>query len=288
MCNYTTPEAFQLNATMISDAEAGSSPMIRTVALDGQGIVSFASLIQGESGNIEHPQSITECQISFCAKVYRNASVASGKFAAEVQTYRLTNRGAGDETYRPGQDFPATLNSTFSVEHDPTFSLTRFLVSVLNTGNLDTCSGGCVDTPGNALSFGIAMLNQPSIPHVAENLANSLTNVIRNSSTMNATQVIGKSYQQVQFIGVRWEWIIFPASLILLSLVILVITMSQSHNSVSMTWRSSPLAMLFHPLQGWSEDEMCLDSAPEMEKLSKKMHGQLRSNQDGALRIVKS
>lgn len=48
------------------------------------------------------------------------------------------------------------------------------------------------------------------------------------------------------------------------------------------------MAMLFHPLQGWSEDEMCLDSTPEMEKLSKKMHGQLRSNQDGAFRIVRT
>ncbi|KAG9762448.1 hypothetical protein KCU73_g1910, partial [Aureobasidium melanogenum] len=288
MCNYTTPGAFQLNATMVSNAEVGSIPMIRTVAQDGQGIVSFASLIQGESGDIEHPQSITECQLSYCAKVYRNAWVASGKFAAEVQNYSLTNKGIDDPTYSPGHDFPASLNSTFSVEYDPLSSLTRFLVSVLNTANLDTCSGDCIDKPGDALSFGIAMLNQPSIAHVAENLASSLTNVIRNSSTMNATQVIGKSYQQVQFIGVRWEWIIFPSSLILLSLGILVITMSQSHNSVSMTWRSSPLAMLFHPLQGWSEDEMCLDSAPEMEKLSKKMHGQLRSNQDGAFKIVRS
>lgn len=277
-----------MNATEVDDDYASKSPMIRTVAREGQGIISFASLVPGKNGTMDHPQSITECQLSYCAKVYRKASVTSGKFAADVQSYILTTRGLDDPIYLPGHDFPVSLNSTFSVEFDPTFSLTSFLVSVLNTGNLDTCYGGCLNMPGDALSFGIAMLNQPSIPHVAENLARSLTNVIRNSSTMNATQVIGQSYEQIQYIGVRWEWIIFPSALILLSLIILVITMLQSHNSVSMTWRSSPLAMLFHPLQGWSEDEMCVDSTPEMEKLSKKMHGQLRSNQDGAFRIVKS
>lgn len=133
--------------------------MIRTVAQDSQGIVSFASLIQGESGDTEHPQSITECQLSYCAKVYRNAWVASGKFAAEVQNYSLTNKGIDDPTYSPGHDFPASLNSTFSVEYDPLSSLTRFLVSVLNTANLNTCSGDCIYKPGDALSFGIAMLN---------------------------------------------------------------------------------------------------------------------------------
>lgn len=131
--------------------------------------------------------------------------------------------------------------------------------------------------PGEAptLSFGAAMLNQPSILSFAEKLAVSLTNAIRALDTGDTQQAVGRSSVTIQYIRVRWIWLILPATVVLLGIVLLAGTIHQSCRSRVAIWESSPLAILFHPLQGWSEADLNHVAEGEMEKSAKVMWARL-------------
>lgn len=82
--------------------------------------------------------------------------------------------------------------------------------------------------------------------------------------------------------------VVFARKHILLGLLLLLITMVESHRAKALVWKCSPLALLFHPLEGWTNGEMNHSSKREMKKTAKKMRGQLLPSDDIGLRIVKS
>ncbi|THW43298.1 hypothetical protein D6D21_05429 [Aureobasidium pullulans] len=124
--------------------------------------------------------------------------------------------------------------------------------------------------------------------HVANDIATSLTNAIQNLTTDDTIQQSGDSIYQVQYIQVQWIWLAFPATVVLLGLLLLLATMVQSHLDKALVWKYSPLALLFHPLQGWNDDDLDHVSKHEMEKSAKGMRGQLMQGDNSGLRIVRT
>lgn len=131
------------------------------------------------------------------------------------------------------------------------------------------------------------MLNDPTISDMGDSLAKGLTNIIRNMSTLYTNQFPALSYVQVQYIQVRWQWLIFPASIVILGLFLLVFTIVQSHLSATEIWKISSLALLFHPLQGWSDEDLNKDGRSEMMESAKLMRGQLVYTEDAGYRMVR-
>lgn len=169
-------------------------------------------------------------------------------------------------------------------------TLAEFLTGLLNTGSVTQYAGIQADS-AELFSIGTAILSNPSIPYMALNIADGLTNTVRNLTNLTNDYIIqnhGDSTVQVQYIHVRWAWLSLPASIILLGLLLLLITMVESHRAKALVWKCSPLALLFHPLDGWTNEEMNHSSKREMEKCAKSMRGQLLPGDDVGLRIVKS
>ncbi|KAF1952530.1 hypothetical protein CC80DRAFT_479340 [Byssothecium circinans] len=77
-----------------------------------------------------------------------------------------------------------------------------------------------------------------------EKLATAITNVMRSNPTVD--RVIGDAFSMEAYVLVRWEWLILPLSLLLLSLLFLVATMKKT--SKEGVWKTSAIATLLYGL----------------------------------------
>jgi hypothetical protein len=297
-CNYTTPSGFTLQGYLFETSEEERwATRINTTARRGSEtsstLVDFATLTQ----NWTSLSNITECSLSWCAKVYRNATTQNSLFSVDIDQYPLEYLGyypvevdtGIDVAYnglKTGDGFPSSMNGTFTIQSGNSDSLSKFLVTLLNAGTFleYELSGG----QENKFSLGTVMLGNPSTEYMANNIATSLTNVIQNITTGKAIQNRGYSTFAVQHIQVRWIWLSFPATIVLLGVLLLLLTMLQSHLSKAPVWKCSPLALLFHPLQGWSQEELNHASKREMERRAKGMRGQLLESEHVGVRIIKA
>lgn len=266
-----------------------------------QSLITFATLTMTEALRSQrHPVTeITECRLDWCAKVYQNSGVKDRTFLTSVDNYPLVHIGHWKNNSFLGplpptftvlqadSRFPAGLNSTFTTQERNVRSLAEFLVLALRSGNLTGTSGGAGVMDAPSFSFGAAMLDQPSIPFIAERLATSLSNAIRNLTDKHTEHVQGQSLVVVQYIRVRWIWLVLPSVIILLGFLLLVITIWESRRAGAMMWKCSPLALLFHPLRGWSDAELDCADAGDMKKAAKTMQAQLTNDEDSNLRIIR-
>jgi hypothetical protein len=305
VCNYTTPSNFTLQSHTLDWAPSNSSlqeiflTRINTTAQTTYNysteIISFATLLLDWNKSLD----IHECSLSWCAKVFRNATAQGSLFSVHVDEYPLQLGGYWFEpvgeaeylTYEAQADFPTSFNSTFTIQSTNAYALSSFLISVLDTGSFIEYhfqSGRDMIGMADPFSMGPAMMNNPSIPYMSDRIAISLTNVIRNFTSDYIIHNLGDSVVQIQYISVGWEWLAFPASVVLLGILLLLTTMIQSHRENALVWKCSSLALLFHPLQGWDDGEMARTSKKEMDKCAKGMRGQLSQSDDAGLRIIKA
>ncbi|KAH0381996.1 hypothetical protein KCU92_g6597, partial [Aureobasidium melanogenum] len=302
ICNYTTPGGFALQTSFFdTSAIQQYGTRLDTAAQTNYSaeteLMKFATIVKG--GLYDITPEIFECTLSWCAKVYQNITAQGASLFAQTNDYPLSFKGnwfegSGDQAayavYEAGSGFPASLNATFTIQVANLETLAKFLTGLLNTGSVTQYAGIQADS-AELFSIGTAILSNPSIPYMALNIADGLTNTIRNLTNLTNDYIIrhhGDSTVQVQYIHVRWAWLSLPASIILLSLLLLLITMVESHRAKALVWKCSPLALLFHPLQGWTNGELEHNSKSEMEKCAKSMRGQLLPGDDVGLRIVKS
>jgi len=306
LCDYTTPGGFSLQRYSLDMLKYTS---INTTARYRQHdrfspkvadpiLISFASLVWHGDVYIR-PASITECTLSWCGKMYKNATARNGKFLADVEEYALRySRSYNEGSSRipriwhvlETQDRNLTKgsNSTFAIRDTNWQSFAAFIYTALMTGT-SVGYGQAVVLPDSygAFNIGNLMLNNPTISDMGESLAKGLTNIVRNMSTTYTEQFPGVSHVQIQYIQVRWQWLIFPASIVFLGLFLLVFTIVQSHLSGTEIWKISALALLFHPLQGWRDEDLDKDSRSEMMRSAKSMRGQLVYTEHAGYRIVR-
>jgi len=244
---------------------------------------------------------VTECTIDWCAKVYRNASLRDRQFSAYVEEYPLLYSGFWKDNsvigpvqpefslLKANSSISAGLNLTFAVQRMNAKSLANFVVRALRSGNL-TESSGDAGVPGetSSLSFGAAMLDQPSISFVADKIAVSLTNAIRGLTTEYTQQAEGQSFVTTQYIRVRWVWLILPSAVVFLGIVLLGATIYESRRASIAVGKSSPLALLFHPLEGWSDTELNDVGLGDMGKSAKAMSARLTVKDGQSWRISRT
>jgi hypothetical protein len=85
-----------------------------------------------------------------------------------------------------------------------------------------------------------------------------------------------------RYVNVRWNWIAFPAALILLALVFLVMTIFQNRRNGAMLWKSNSLANFYHPLT--KDGRNALQSgktAEEAEQIAESMKVQWKQTDSG-------
>jgi hypothetical protein len=302
VCNYTTPSNFTLQShdfnmdpdmrflTRMNTTTTWTSQTNQTTSNDSAEIIGFATLLLDQDQSFD----IHECSLSWCAKVFRDATAQGSLFSVHLDDYPLNYEGywlgpvqQAYGVYEAQSGFPTSLNSTFTVQGSNAQDLSEFLANVLATGSVTEYFYQSVG-PSDTFKLGDAMMKNPSTLYMADSIAISLTNAIRNLSSDYISHNLGDSAVQIQFISVRWKWLAFPASIVLLGILLLLTTMIQSHRENALVWKCSTLALLFHPLQGWNDREMARTSKKEMDKCAKGMRGQLSQSDDAGLRIIKA
>ncbi|KAG9526836.1 hypothetical protein KCV07_g325, partial [Aureobasidium melanogenum] len=201
ICNYTTPGGFALQTSFFdTSAIQQYGTRLDTAAQTNYSaeteLMKFATIVKG--GLYDITPEIFECTLSWCAKVYQNITAQGASLFAQTNDYPLSFKGnwfekSGDQAayavYEAGPGFPASLNATFTLQVANMETLAEFLTGLLNTGSVTQYAGIQADS-AELFSIGTAILSNPSIPYMAENIATGLTNTIRNLTNLTNNYII--------------------------------------------------------------------------------------------------
>jgi hypothetical protein len=262
----------------------------------GQPAVALNFSVMMTNDTWQRPR-ITACTLNYCAWVYEN-STAKGqdfnvgnlnKYILGYEHIQRTENGPGGNfresnfTFRAnGTGFPSDKhNDTFLVYGVADNELTGHLSTILDSTSYDYHS--TTYSPDKTPGLGEAMLANPNITELADRMATSLTNVLRQYEN---TQAVGTAWESVAFIHVEWVWLTLPAVAVLGASVVLIMTLIQNRRTV--LWKSSVLPYSFRALQGWEDTEFDMETLEEIRERAKEMTGQLVGDVNERVRLVKS
>jgi len=255
---------------------------------------------------------------SFCEKTYtgvRTADpVSKGQLDSKIE---ITSRPlefrsvANTSIHSSFTDFllsTADNSSSYTVTKASEDGLKKYLASVLRrtafkyTASSSRSLGYTYDT---AMNVDFLFQNSDSLELIANNLADTLTNLIRNDNTGDnnaATKTTGTAFGTEQFVVIRWEWLILPVLETLLTSVLLIVCIIQTSVRVTTGYgtqgkqpqpllKESVMAYLAYPLIGWTEDEVAVrgkQTAGKLEDLAKGMNARFAVDDAGRWRFWRS
>jgi hypothetical protein len=95
-----------------------------------------------------------------------------------------------------------------------------------------------------------------------ERVATAMTNAVR-SNAKSSIPLIGPAYNKIQIVSVKWEWLIFPFVLLLLSLTFLVCTIRKTSRDTSIgVWKTSALPSLIYGLPDGARSKFTPSGSP--------------------------
>lgn len=164
-------------------------------------------------------------------------------------------------------------NDTFTINLDDTRNLKNYLQQLF------TLSAGV----GRAAFISPIFLDT-NITKTIDNLAQSMTRFIRTGR--NSTTLTGEAETTAPYYVVRWNWMIFPTSIILLGNALLATCIIMNTKAHAPLWKSSSLALLFHPVKSAEENKNQNLTVCEMEQIATKMRVQLTAHEDGGVKFI--
>lgn len=231
----------------------------------------------------DFPVRMTRCRLYFCAQHYESTSIQNGVMSSETgSSTPLTMKAnvSGDNVGIADED----ASTRFHIGSNSSNALSSMVQDLIQPGPI-------VD---NFVMPFIAKSNS-SRPFV-ESIAEVLTALIRSSQTNPQVENFsGQAFGQITYVRVRWEWLIMPLSIVLLSMLFLVLTVAQNRNG-DHRFKSSILAALFHGLEGWNADELRVEKRKGDKKerdstlliKADRMKVVLRKNDEGVLKFIKT
>lgn len=149
---------------------------------------------------------------------------------------------------------------------------------------------------GIQLLYNLSTVNFASINSTFSSMANVFTDVARQYGHPNhSAPALGSINHYATCLDAAWGWVAFPACLVLLTIVLLVLTIIQHDHAGKTTpvWKSNALAMIFHGpgdpwLYGASREHVTeLNSTEGMEKIAKKVRVKLQNEKGELIKLVK-
>ena len=209
-------------------------------------VLKFSSLRSKKVDKSGYATAI-ECALWYCVNTY-TATVVDGRLKQEIRSSWRNDSAvpsqSSDLIYRPSTSIgnTTTNSSVFRVTHLAAKSMNKFM-SELFTGS------GIVNILDAEFTSDIsqALYTTNNLSALVDNLAVSMTNSMRqqNESVSNPNWV-GIAWTSQTYLHVRWAWFAFPATLVVLSLTLLLGTMIETRYRKVMVWKSNNLALLFH------------------------------------------
>ncbi|KAI1654098.1 hypothetical protein F4813DRAFT_382871 [Daldinia decipiens] len=137
-------------------------------------------------------------------------------------------------------------------------------------------------------SFGEFMYHA-NLTNFTKNIEDTLSNQIRSSAPGDNRDALtwpGQAFHQETYWHVHWPWIILPVAEVLITAVLLSVSIVLTRNQPLL--KSSPLALLFHPLDGYGGDEpvhSMRESIGNLEELAKGVYVEFREDDYGLLKF---
>ncbi|KAK7959248.1 uncharacterized protein PG986_004102 [Apiospora aurea] len=202
------------------------------------------SLFSGNADRPTKPSQVNQCMFAYCLKTYNNISMHSGQTdigpVDETIMHISSHKFFLDPPRNPKGNFLFTMQAFADGQTvGPNYTMNWFdhlnlgmymkdvlnSTVVLNTGTYQPGDGGRM-----ASSFGLAMYNAANLTTMVGQIADSMTNSMRNSQN-NFTTTDGTAFVQETYIHIEWKWLALPIAVSVLSLVLLITVMfnSRSH-----------------------------------------------------------
>ena len=191
----------------------------------------------------------SECALWMCVQALNTTTSSTRQTQLSIQDFASVINSTQFDDGSSGSDniafmpLPPSMSpraqATYNLSVFSTMYLGEYLSQMINgTVFLDQVSS----SPSSDMTQ--AIWNASSdLDSWIKNLALSMTNFIRTDNPQPDNMYNGVAFQ----LGyqVRWEWIILPATLVLTSALILIVTMIQTSRSPVRAWKGSPLILLF-------------------------------------------
>ena len=132
------------------------------------------------------------------------------------------------------------------------------------------------DTPMTAPNMGREFSYSNNIPALLTNMADSMTEVVRNSHL--SVVHTGLAFTSKTFIHVQWKWLALPIALTLSAPGLLLFVILKTRREDGIVWKSNSVAILFHRLDGWPMPSV--DGPKELNQATKGMKGRLVNDKE--------
>lgn len=279
MCNYTSPNNFTFAATPkhfgIDDDGfmAVQNPWTSQTRADGTRIWGIQNPILSFFGakypgasfwtldNYTLPETkptMTECAVYFCEKEYTQNTFTPGHSIRPSRTQQLLR----DHLTPPKGTKPLSEDAAYAFNELTYSAMANALDNLLNTTI-------AADEHPSYLDISTILYTQHNISESITAMADSMTDVMRRGK--KAVMVDGQALRTETFIHVRWMWIIFTATIVTLSIVLLAATVIVSRGPYAVLWKSSVLPLLISHVQPRPEHDMhSIRKVDELGRIAKK------------------
>lgn len=92
-----------------------------------------------------------------------------------------------------------------------------------------------------------------------ERLATAMTNLVRSAKSREVIK--GTASAQQKYLRIRWEWLVFPSTLLVLTLVFLVATILKTSRTETGVWKTSAMPSLIYGLPETERERVVNPSA---------------------------
>lgn len=261
--------------------------------------------------------SATQCFLYWCVNTYESR-VSNGHFSERIidswysdksdwwndqEGYKEdpSNDRASLIPTRLGNDSDPKKNQNFTISRYGSDIATQFLSSKLSLSNSGSRAhiwdGTVYDSPFKDSIELVQAIRDSETNDLFANLAKSMTRSIRSVNTSSQLELYkafypwspndpskfspahGTATYPHVYVSIRWRWIAFPVTLILLTAIFLAITMNDTMRHYTPIWKSSPLPLLFSSLdRNQAERLRKAKDLSEMERLSDEIKVELRDD----------
>ena len=186
----------------------------------------------------------------------------AGKPRAELQMTNVTGSYDWEDRAYQGLDFCSdgivvqdfqkqtddSLASTLAVQSVQANLLTRLIGNRTTRSDSKDYYSFLRDnlTTSTASSYTMEYITENGLGPVLSGIAASLTQQALLAN--NSEKLAGTVYTTETFVAVDWPWLIYPATLVLAAIILLILTAIHSHRCRLRIWKSSMLPLLYRTL----------------------------------------
>lgn len=298
LCTYETPSGFLITANRYMTAWAnntigsGRNRKIKsttsfnsTTALANRNQTQPPSLLVGfafariDSSSLDRPH-VTECEMHWCARIVKNASVLNGTLHPGVSTdidivynSTLSENGSNIMFYLSEDPTKTDGDGTLFYVNEDAHNRTReYLTEIFS---FSSHSGLFAQALGTA-----------NLTETVAGISASMTYAIAQSRWGEDPR--GRVIEDQVYIHVNWPWIILPVMEVGMAIAFLLCTIILTRERGLPAWKTSAIVPFLTSMDGWESKELRPGSWREIAKRSKHMRGLLVPNMNEAQYFVRT